>query len=438
VWRRDEEVAEVPSVVVVGAQWGDEGKGKIVDLLASKADVVVRYQGGNNAGHTVKIDDEVFKLHLIPSGILSEGVACVIGNGVVVDPAVLIQEMDSLAARGIDVSRLVVSENAHVIMPYHKALDRLQEEAKGDEKIGTTGRGIGPCYTDKIARFGLRMADLVDPEALSDRLDLVLRYVNSLLEKVYGDKGFKKQDLIDELSPKAERLRGMVADTSLLVNEALDRGQDVLFEGAQGTLLDIDHGTYPFVTSSSATAGGASTGSGVGPTRIDKVIGIAKSYTTRVGEGPFPSEQKNEIGDWIRDRGNEYGTTTGRPRRCGWFDAVMVRYSARINGLTSLALMHLDTLAGLDRVQICVAYEIEGRRVDHFPNNLRVLRQCKPVFEEMDGWKGDLSDARSLDDLPANARRYIDRISELIGIPITMISVGGKRTETIVVEEPFS
>lgn len=428
----------MPSVVVVGAQWGDEGKGKIVDLLASKADVVVRYQGGNNAGHTVKIDDEVFKLHLIPSGILSQGVVCVIGNGVVVDPAVLIQEMDSLAARGIDISRLVVSENAHVIMPYHKVLDRVQEEAKGDEKIGTTGRGIGPCYTDKIARFGLRMADLVDPEALSDRLDLVLPYVNSLLEKVYGDKGFSKQDLIDELSPIAERLRGMVADTSLLVNEALDRGRNVLFEGAQGTLLDIDHGTYPFVTSSSATAGGASTGSGVGPTRIDKVIGIAKSYTTRVGEGPFPSEQKNEVGDWIRVRGNEYGTTTGRPRRCGWFDAVMVRYSARVNGLTSLALMHLDTLAGLDRVQICVAYAIDGRRVDHFPNNLRVLKQCKPVFEEMDGWKGDLSGARSLDDLPANARRYIDRISELIGIPITVISVGGKRTETIVVEEPFS
>lgn len=428
----------MPSVVVVGAQWGDEGKGKIVDLLASKADVVVRYQGGNNAGHTVKIDDEVFKLHLIPSGILSQGVVCVIGNGVVVDPVVLIQEMDSLAARGIDISRLVVSENAHVIMPYHKVLDRVQEEAKGDEKIGTTGRGIGPCYTDKIARFGLRMADLVDPEALSDRLDLVLPYVNSLLEKVYGDKGFSKQDLIDELSPIAERLRGMVADTSLLVNEALDRGRNVLFEGAQGTLLDIDHGTYPFVTSSSATAGGASTGSGVGPTRIDKVIGIAKSYTTRVGEGPFPSEQKNEVGDWIRVRGNEYGTTTGRPRRCGWFDAVMVRYSARVNGLTSLALMHLDTLAGLDRVQICVAYAIDGRRVDHFPNNLRVLKQCKPVFEEMDGWKGDLSGARSLDDLPANARRYIDRISELIGIPITVISVGGKRTETIVVEEPFS
>lgn len=428
----------MPSVVVVGAQWGDEGKGKIVDLLASKADVVVRYQGGNNAGHTVKIDDEVFKLHLIPSGILSQGVVCVIGNGVVVDPVVLIQEMDSLAARGIDISRLVVSENAHVIMPYHKVLDRVQEEAKGDEKIGTTGRGIGPCYTDKIARFGLRMADLVDPEALSDRLDLVLPYVNSLLEKVYGDKGFSKQDLIDELSPIAERLRGMVADTSLLVNEALDRGRNVLFEGAQGTLLDIDHGTYPFVTSSSATAGGASTGSGVGPTRIDKVIGIAKSYTTRVGEGPFPSEQKNEVGDWIRVRGNEYGTTTGRPRRCGWFDAVMVRYSARVNGLTSLALMHLDTLAGLDRVQICVAYAIDGRRVDHFPNSLRVLKQCKPVFEEMDGWKGDLSGARSLDDLPANARRYIDRISELIGIPITVISVGGKRTETIVVEEPFS
>jgi adenylosuccinate synthase len=431
-------VAEVPAVVVVGAQWGDEGKGKIVDLLASKADMVVRYQGGNNAGHTVKIDDEVFKLHLVPSGILSEGVVCVIGNGVVVDPAVLIDEMDSLAARGIDVSRLVVSENAHVIMPYHKTLDRLQEEAKGDEKIGTTGRGIGPCYTDKIARFGLRMADLVDPEALSDRLDLVLPYVNSLLEKVYGDKRLNKKDLIDELSPNAERLRDVVADTSLLVNEALDRGRNVLFEGAQGTLLDIDHGTYPFVTSSSATAGGASTGSGVGPTRIDEVIGIAKSYTTRVGEGPFPSEQTNEIGDWIRVRGNEYGTTTGRPRRCGWFDAVMVRYSVRVNGLTSLALMHLDTLAGLDRVQICVAYEIDGQRVNHFPNNLRVLKQCRPVFEEMDGWKGDLSGARGLDDLPANARRYVDRVSELIGIPVTMISVGGKRTETIVVEEPFS
>jgi adenylosuccinate synthase len=269
-------------------------------------------------------------------------------------------------------------------------------------------------------------------------LDPVLPYVNSLLEKVYGEKGFKKEDLIDELSSKAERLRGLVTDTSLMVNEALDRGRNVLFEGAQGTLLDVDHGTYPFVTSSSATAGGAPIGAGVGPTRINKVIGIAKSYTTRVGEGPFPSEQDNEIGDWIRDRGNEYGTTTGRPRRCGWFDAVMVRYSARINGLTSLALMHLDTLAGLDRVQICVAYEVEGKRVEHFPSNLRVLKQCRPIFEEMDGWKGDLSGARSLDDLPINARRYIDRLSELIGIPVTMVSVGGKRSETIIVEEPFS
>ena len=272
----------MPAVVVVGAQWGDEGKGKIVDLLASRADVVVRYQGGNNAGHTVKIDDEVFKLHLIPSGILTEGVVCVIGNGVVVDPSVLIEEMDSLTARGIDVSTLVVSENAHVIMPYHIALDRLQEEAKGDGKLGTTGRGIGPCYTDKIARYGLRMADFVDPEALSDRLDPVLPYVNSLLEKVYGEKGFKKEDLIDELSSKAERLRGLVTDTSLMVNEALDRGRNVLFEGAQGTLLDVDHGTYPFVTSSSATAGGAPIGAGVGPTRINKVIGIAKSYRVSV------------------------------------------------------------------------------------------------------------------------------------------------------------
>lgn len=425
------------AVVVVGTQWGDEGKGKVIDLLSAKADMVVRYQGGSNAGHTVKIGDEVFKLHLIPSGILSSRTTCVIGNGVVVDPVVLIREMDSLVSRGISVDRLLVSENAHVVMPYHKVLDRLQEENKGDGRIGTTGRGIGPCYTDKIARYGIRMADLVDSEALSDKLDLILPYVNGLIEKVYGEQGFSKDELIAELSPQADRLRNMVTDTSVVVNEAIDAGKKVLFEGAQGTLLDVDHGTYPFVTSSSPTAGGACTGSGVGPTKITKVIGVAKAYTTRVGQGPFPSELKNEIGDWIRKRGNEYGTTTGRPRRCGWFDAVIVRYAARINGLTGLALMHLDTLSGLDKVQICTAYEVDGKRIEHFPSNLRVLSHCKPVFETLEGWSGDLSQARSLNDLPTNARRYIDRISELIGVPVCLVSVGGRRTETIIVEEPF-
>lgn len=425
------------TVVVLGAQWGDEGKGKVIDLLSARADMVVRYQGGNNAGHTVKVGDEVFKLHLIPSGILSEGVTCVIGNGVVVDPGVLISEMDSLAERGISLDRFVVSENAHVIMPYHKVLDRLQEESKGAEKIGTTGRGIGPCYTDKVARYGIRVADLVDPDALSERLDLALPYVNSLIENVYGAEGFTKEQIMAEVIPQADRLKAMVVDAAVLVNEAIDAGKRVLFEGAQGTLLDVDHGTYPFVTSSSPTAGGACTGSGVGPTRIDKAIGVAKAYTTRVGEGPFPSELKDSVGDWIRERGNEYGTTTGRPRRCGWIDTVMLRYAARINGLTSLSLMHLDTLAGLEKVQICTAYEVDGKRLQNFPSNLKVLSKCRPVLEELDGWNGDLSGAQCLDDLPSNARRYIDRISELVGIPVTIVSVGGRRSETIIVEEPF-
>ncbi|MGI6101860.1 MAG: adenylosuccinate synthase [Bacillota bacterium] len=425
------------AVVVVGTQWGDEGKGKIIDLLSAQADMVVRYQGGNNAGHTVKVDDEEFKLHLIPSGILSDSTVCVIGNGVVVDPGVLISEMDSLADRGISTDRLQVSDKAHVIMPYHKALDKLQEESKGDRKIGTTGRGIGPCYTDKISRYGIRMADLVDSRSLSARLDLVLPYVNGLIEGVYGQTGFTKDQIVAEMAPQADRLRSFVTDTSVLVNDAIDAGQKVLFEGAQVTLLDVDHGTYPFVTSSSPTAGGACTGTGVGPTKISKVIGVAKAYTTRVGAGPFPTELNNEIGDWIREKGKEFGTTTGRPRRCGWLDAVVLRYSARVNGLTGLALMHLDTLSGLDQVQICTAYEVDGKRVENFPGDIQVLSQCRPVYETLEGWSGDLSKARSLEDLPENARKYIDRVSEIVGVPVCIVSVGGRRSETIITEEPF-
>lgn len=425
------------AVVVVGTQWGDEGKGKIIDLLSAQADMVVRYQGGNNAGHTVKVDDEEFKLHLIPSGILSDSTVCVIGNGVVVDPGVLISEMDSLADRGISTDRLQVSDKAHVIMPYHKALDKLQEESKGDRKIGTTGRGIGPCYTDKISRYGIRMADLVDSRSLSARLDLVLPYVNGLIEGVYGQTGFTKDQIVAEMAPQADRLRSFVTDTSVLVNDAIDAGQKVLFEGAQGTLLDVDHGTYPFVTSSSPTAGGACTGTGVGPTKISKVIGVAKAYTTRVGAGPFPTELNNEIGDWIREKGKEFGTTTGRPRRCGWLDAVVLRYSARVNGLTGLALMHLDTLSGLDQVQICTAYEVDGKRVENFPGDIQVLSQCRPVYETLEGWSGDLSKARSLEDLPENARKYIHRVSEIVGVPVCIVSVGGRRSETIITEEPF-
>ncbi|HHV62852.1 MAG TPA: adenylosuccinate synthase [Firmicutes bacterium] len=428
----------MPTVAVVGTQWGDEGKGKITDLLASRADVVARYQGGNNAGHTVKVGGDIFKLHLIPSGILYRGTTCVIGNGVVVDPAVLIQEMDSLAQKGIDVSGLRISGNAHVIMPYHRLLDKLEEEMRGGGKIGTTALGIGPVYTDKIARNGIRIIDILDREAFSDRLDAVLKLKNAVLQKVYGVEGFTKEQIMEEYLPYAERIRDYVADCSILVNDAIDRGKNVLFEGAQGTLLDVDHGTYPYVTSSWPTAGGIAAGLGIGPTKINKVIGVAKAYTTRVGAGPFPTELSGPVCNTIRERGQEYGTTTGRPRRCGWFDSVIVRYAVRVNGLSGLAIMHLDTLAGFEKVKICTAYRCDGKVIRDFPTNLRVLAGCEPVYEELDGWPEGSCAVKRFEDLPGAARAYLARISELTGAPVAIVSVGRGREETLILEEPFS
>jgi len=421
----------VPSVAVIGTQWGDEGKGKITDFLAEQADVVVRYQGGNNAGHTVIVGDEVFKLHLIPSGAIHPGTDCVIGNGVVVDPLVLVEEIDHLAERGITNVPLYVSERAHVILRYHKLQDELEENERGDERLGTTGRGIGPAYTDKVARSGIRIVDFVDPDRFRERLKAVLPLKNRMLERFYGHPPLTVDEILDEYREAAERLRPMVCDTSLFVNDALKAGKNVLFEGAQGTMLDVDHGTYPFVTSSTPTAGGIAAGAGVSPRSIDRILGVAKAYTTRVGTGPFPSELTNEVGDWIRERGKEYGTTTGRPRRCGWFDAVVVRYAARVNGLTDLALMSLDTLGGLDEVKICVAYKYRSERIEHFPARHDILEACEPVYEAFEGWNADLSGVSSWEELPEGARRYVDRVSELVGVPVSVVSIGRPRSATI-------
>ncbi len=426
------------SLVVVGTQWGDEGKGKIVDMLASQAHLVVRYQGGNNAGHTVVVGGEVFKLHLVPAGILYPQVTCVIGNGVVVDPQVLLEEIAQLEARGVSAKGLRISEKAQVIMPYHRLLDRLEEDSRSDrERIGTTGRGIGPCYVDKVARTGIRMIDLVDPQALKERLEAFLPAKNRLLTQVYGQPPLELEAILAEYQVYGERLRVFVADTSVLVAEAIREGRNVLFEGANGTLLDIDHGTYPFVTSSSPTAGGAATGSGIGPTVIDKVVGVAKAYTTRVGQGPFPTELFDEVGDRIRERGKEYGTTTGRPRRCGWLDAVILRYAVRVNGLNSLALMHLDTLEGLPTVKICTSYRYRGQILQEFPASLKVFRECEPVCEEMPGWPEGTTQVAGFEELPAQARAYVRRIGELIGAGVGIVSVGRERSQTLVLEEPF-
>ncbi len=425
-------------VVLVGAQWGDEGKGKITDFLSERAQLVVRFQGGNNAGHTVVIGAEEFRLHLLPSGILHPDKECVIGNGVVIDPAVLREEIEKLAARNVDIGRLYISERAHLIMPYHRYLDRLQEERKGAAKIGTTCRGIGPCYTDKVSRDGIRVIDLLDREHFAEKLRRNMEQKNELIEKIYGAEGMDYETVLAECEEHAEFLRPYAADTSLILSRAVYEGKNVLFEGAQGTLLDIDHGTYPYVTSSNPTASEAAAGSGIGPTAIDLVLGVTKAYTTRVGEGPFPTELDGAAGEDIRTRGREFGTTTGRPRRCGWFDAVIARYSARINGLDYLAVTKLDVLSGLDTLKICNGYRWRGRLLTEFPANIAVLAECEPVYEELPGWKEDITGARSLDDLPEAARRYLERITELVEVPVAMVGVGMRRSQTIVVQDVFA
>lgn len=425
------------AVVLIGAQWGDEGKGKITDFLAEKADMVVRYQGGNNAGHTVVINKEKFKLHLIPSGIFYPEKICVIGNGLVVDPGVLIKELDYLEEKGIKTDNLRISSNAHIIMPYHKILDNLEEEFKGELKIGTTKRGIGPAYKDKASRTGMRISDLLDREEFAERLKYNLKEKNLIISRVYGQEEIKFEEVYEEYLAYAERIRPYVTDSSLIINEYLNKEKKVLFEGAQGTLLDIDHGTYPYVTSSNPVAGAACVGAGVGPTRISRVLGVVKSYTTRVGEGPFPTELNCEAGKLIRQRGNEFGTTTGRPRRCGWFDAVMVRYAVRINGISDFALTKLDVLTGMKTLKICTGYRYQGQVITEFPQSLKVLGQCEAIYEEMPGWQEDLTGISRFEDLPPETRSYVERIEELTGVSVTMLAVGPGRKQTIVRKNIF-
>jgi adenylosuccinate synthase len=421
----------MPATILVGTQWGDEGKGKATDLLADHMDLVVRYQGGNNAGHTVRVSGETFKLHLIPSGILYEHITPVIGDGVVVDPRVLLEEMDGLAARGVDVSRLLVSANAHLIMPYHLELDKVTERYLGRHKLGTTRRGIGPAYADKATRVGLRMQDLTDPKIFREKLDAALKEKNAVLSKVYNRLPLDADDIAGDYLGYGVRLAPYIADTSAVIHRALREGRRALLEGAQGTLLDVDHGTYPFVTSSNPVAGGALVGSGIGPTEVDRVIGVTKTYVTRVGSGPFPTEDEAEAGARMRDRGREYGTTTGRPRRCGWFDAVLLRYAARVNGLTELFLTKLDVLSGLDAVRVCTAYRYDGRTYEDFPPHQTIVHKAEPVFEELEGWAEDLGAIRSADDLPPAARKYVERLSDLGGVPVRTISVGPSREQTV-------
>ncbi|MCA5892041.1 adenylosuccinate synthase [Isoptericola sp. NEAU-Y5] len=425
----------MPAVVLVGAQWGDEGKGKATDLLGSRVDYVVKFNGGNNAGHTVVIGDEKYALHLLPSGILSPGVVPVIGNGVVVDIDVLFEELDALNSRGVDTSRLLVSSQAHVIAGYHRTLDKVTERFLGKRRIGTTGRGIGPAYADKINRVGLRIADLFDPKILTEKVEGSLDQKNHLLVKVYNRRAVDVNETVDELLAHAERLKPMVANTPLVLNQALDANKTVLFEAGQATMLDVDHGTYPFVTSSSATAGGAVTGSGIGPTRVDSVIGVIKAYTTRVGEGPFPTELFDAQGEYLLKTGGEYGVTTGRARRCGWFDSVIARYASRINGLTDLVVTKLDVLTGIEKVPVCVAYDVDGTRYDEMPDDQTAYHHAKPIYEEMPGWWEDISGARTIEDLPANAQAYLTRLEELSGCRISAVGVGPRRDEIIGVHD---
>jgi adenylosuccinate synthase len=421
----------MPAIVIVGAQWGDEGKGKATDLMGDSVDFVVRYQGGNNAGHTVVIGEESYALHLLPSGVLSPHSVPVIGNGVVIDPGVLIKEIGDIEARGVSCERLLISANAHLIMPHHVSLDKVTERYLGQARIGTTGRGIGPAYSDKVARTGIRVQDLFDPAILRQKLELVLREKNQVLTKVYNRRGIDADLVADEYLGYGRRLASYVADTSLILNQALDDDKVVLLEGAQATLLDVDHGTYPFVTSSSPTAGGACAGSGLGPTRITKVLGIVKAYTTRVGAGPFPTELTDEVGEWLRKTGGEYGVTTGRERRTGWFDAVIARYATRVNGITDYFITKLDVLSGLEKVPVCTGYEIDGVFHADVPMTQTEFHHAKPVFEYFDGWWEDISNVKSLDELPANARAYVLALADMIGAPVAAIGVGPRRDQTI-------
>ncbi|SDQ71598.1 adenylosuccinate synthase [Thermostaphylospora chromogena] len=421
----------MPAVVLVGAQWGDEGKGKATDLLGDRVDYVVRYQGGNNAGHTVVIGDQKYALHLLPTGVLSPNVVPVIGNGVVIDPGVLLSEIDGLQERGISCERLLISANAHLIMPHHKALDKVTERYLGKARIGTTGRGIGPAYGDKVARMGIRVQDLLDPGILAQKIEVVLKEKNQVLTKVYNRRHIEPARVVEEYLGYAERLKQYIADTSLVLTKALDEDKVVLLEGGQGTLLDIDHGTYPFVTSSSPTAGGACSGSGIPPTRLSRVIGILKAYTTRVGSGPFPTELLDEQGEWLRATGHEYGTTTGRNRRCGWFDAVIARYATRVNGITDFFLTKLDVLSGLERIPVCVAYDVDGERHEEIPMTQTGFHHAKPIYEELPGWQEDISSAKSFEDLPPNAQAYVRALEEMSGAPISAIGVGPERDQTL-------
>lgn len=430
----------MPNVVVIGAQWGDEGKGKVVDIYTEYADNVVRYQGGNNAGHTLVVGDEKVVLHLIPSGILHEGKRCIIGNGVVLDPEVFIREITNLKAKGKmkDDAVLCLSEGLHVIMPYHKRIDLAREAKSGDKKIGTTGRGIGPAYEDKIGRRGIRLCDLLDGEVFERKLREALEEKNFLLENFLGERPFTFAEIYEEYSGYAAVLRKYMADTGLLLHREVTAGKNILFEGAQGTLLDVDHGTYPYVTSSSTCAGGACTGSGVSPRKIDEIVGISKAYVTRVGSGPFPTELLDATGEKMRQAGNEFGSTTGRPRRCGWFDAVVLRYAVRVNGLTGVAITKLDVLDDFETIKVCTGYRYNGTVVDEIPSRLDIFAACEPVYEELPGWKCTIGTVKTFADLPPNAQNYVRRLEELIGCEIVMVSVGPRRDETITLRNPFA